>query len=212
MNTLIHEEVYRGEETLKKIGSFGEIMVCGCGAVGSNLIENMVRQGFKTISVIDFDRVEDHNRHTQVWGRREVGHHKVMVMKNKVFTDHGVSIEALTKKLEASNAKKFLRGSLVIDGFDNSESRKLVTEYCRDNGINCLHVGLNGDYAEVMWNEVYKVPRGGGKDVCEYPLARNLILLAVAVATETIIRFVDKGARENYTITLGDFGIRKYEE
>ena len=133
-------------------------------------------------------------------------------MKNKVFSDHGIMIEAIPKKLEGSNIGKLLVGSLIVDGFDNSDSRRMVTDHCRSLKIDCLHIGLNGDYAEVMWNDVYKVPKGGGKDVCEYPLARNLVLLAVSVATEAIIRFVDKGVKESYTITLGDFGVRKFEE
>ena len=212
MDTLIHEEVYRGKDVIKKISSFGKIAVCGCGAIGSNLIDNMVRQGFKNIAVIDFDRIEDHNRHTQVWGRKEVGHEKVTVMKNKIFSDHGLVIATASIKLEESNTAKVLQADLIVDGFDNSASRRLVTDFCRTNKKECLHVGLNGDYAEVMWNNVYKVPKGGGKDICEYPLARNLILLAVSVATEVIIRFVAKGVQENYTITLGDFGIRRFEE
>jgi molybdopterin/thiamine biosynthesis adenylyltransferase len=213
MNTLVHEEAYRGADTIKRIALFGRIVVCGCGAVGSNLIDNLVRQGFKNITTIDFDRVEDHNRHTQIWGRKEMGHAKVAVMKNRIFTEHGIIIEDIPKKLDESNILKLLLGAcLVVDGFDNSESRKIVTDHCRKFQLFCLHVGMNGDYAEVMWNDVYKVPKGGGKDVCDYPLARNLVLLAVSVATEAIIRLVDKGVKENYTITLGDFGIRKYEE
>jgi tRNA A37 threonylcarbamoyladenosine dehydratase len=212
MKTLIHEEAYRGAETIARIGSFGKVTVCGCGAVGSNLIENMTRQGFSNISVIDFDRVESHNLHTQVWGRKEIGHEKVTVMKNKIFSDQGFLIEAVPRKLEESNIAKLLQASLVVDGFDNSASRKIVTNFCTSRKINCLHIGLNSDYAEIMWNDIYKVPKGGGKDICEYPLARNLILLAVSVATEVIIRFVDKGIKENYTITLGDFSIRRFEE
>jgi tRNA A37 threonylcarbamoyladenosine dehydratase len=214
MNALVHEEVYRGVDVMKRIASYGQILVCGCGAVGSNLIDNLVRQGFKNITVIDFDRVEDHNRHTQIWGRKEVGHSKVSVLKNRIFNDHGVTVNDLFKKLDETNVSKLLLRSLVVDGFDNSASRRIVSSYCAQTipTIPCLHVGLNGDYAEVMWNEIYKVPKGGGKDVCDYPLARNLVLLAVSVATETIIRFVAKGVQENYTITLGDFGIRKYED
>jgi hypothetical protein len=125
----------------------------------------------------------------------------------------GVMVDAISKKLEGDNIKKLIsEDSIVIDGFDNSASRKLVTDFCRDNNIDCLHVGLYQDYAEIVWNEFYTPPEpSSGPDVCEYPLARNIILMAVAVATDVLIRFLDTGVKENYTITLKDFKISPME-
>jgi molybdopterin/thiamine biosynthesis adenylyltransferase len=209
MNTLIHEEVYRGKKLLEKMASQA-LTVCGCGAVGSNFIDNVVRQGFKKITVIDMDRLEDHNRHTQVWDKRVIGTLKAAAIKNHAFNIMGVMVDALSKKLEEENIKKLIStDSIVIDGFDNYVSRKLVTDFCRDNKINCLHVGLYQDYAEIVWNELYKPPeQSTGPDVCEYPLARNIILMAVAVATDVLIRYLAEGVKENYTITLKDFKIK----
>jgi hypothetical protein len=117
----------------------------------------------------------------------------------------------ISKKLEAGNIKKLLTpGSIVIDGFDNSESRRLIAEYCRTNKITCLHVGLYKDCSEIHWNDGYHVPDPiKGLDVCEYPLARNIILMAITVAAEVIIRYLDKGVVENYVITLGDMKITR---
>jgi molybdopterin-synthase adenylyltransferase len=96
----------------------------------------------------------------------------------------------------------------VLDTFDNSVSRRLVQDTCRRLGLSCLHVGLNADYAEVLWDDGYRVPSNVGADVCDYPLARNLVLLAVAVASEVVVRFVVEGKRENWTVTLKDFAVR----
>jgi molybdopterin/thiamine biosynthesis adenylyltransferase len=169
----------------------------------------MVRQGFKKFTVIDFDRVDDHNRHTQAYSRRDIGQLKVNALKTKVYDLMGISIEAISSKLEAGNAKRLLKpGTIVVDGFDNPEGRKLVTDYCQANKITCLHAGLYKDCAEVHWNVGYRVPDPvKGLDICEYPLARNIILMAITVATEVIIRYLDKGVMENYYITLGDMKI-----
>jgi molybdopterin/thiamine biosynthesis adenylyltransferase len=208
MNTLIHEEKFRGEALLKKMAE-QKFVICGVGAIGSNLVENMVRQGFKNFTVIDFDRVDDHNRHTQVFSRRDIGQLKVAALKAKMYESMGVTIETVSAKLESNNIIKFIKaGAFVIDGFDNSDSRRLVTTYCQANKMTCLHAGLYKDCAEIHWNEGYKVPDPvKGMDVCEYPLARNVILLAVTVATEVIIRYLAKGVCENYVITLGDLKI-----
>ena len=52
-----HEGLYRGDNALEKLGQI-RLTVCGAGAVGSNLVNNLVRQGIRKITVIDFDRVE----------------------------------------------------------------------------------------------------------------------------------------------------------
>jgi molybdopterin/thiamine biosynthesis adenylyltransferase len=208
MNTLVHEEKFRGPGLLKKMAE-QEFVICGVGAIGSNLVETMVRQGFKKFTIIDMDRVDDHNRHTQIYVRRDIGQLKVAAVKSRIYDLMGVDIKTESKKLEASNVKKLLTaGTIVVDGFDNSESRRLVADHCRANKILCLHAGLYKDYAEVHWNDGYRVPEPvKGLDVCEYPLARNIILMAIMVATEVIIRYLDKGVMENYYITLGDMKI-----
>ena len=208
MKTLIHEEVYRGEALLKSIAECS-LVFCGVGAIGSNLVDNMIRQGFQKISAIDFDRVDDHNRNTQIWTRRDIGQLKVAALKAFAFNAMGVTIDAVSRKLETSNVGKLLKkGSLIIDGFDNPESRGLVTSHCKEQSIDCLHVGLYRDVAEVTWNEVYTVPKAvKGMDVCEYPLARNIIMMAVTVATECVIRYLAEGKKESYLLTLKDLKI-----
>jgi molybdopterin/thiamine biosynthesis adenylyltransferase len=208
MNTLIHEEKYRGDGLLKKMAE-QELIVCGAGALGSNIVENMARQGFKKFTVIDFDRVDDHNRHTQAYDRRDVGQLKVAALKSKIFNIMGFSITDIAKKLEESNLKKYLKkDSLIIDGFDNSESRGLITKYCLENDILCLHAGLYKDYAEIRWNPVYRVPAPvKGLDVCEYPLARNIVMMASIVTIEIIINYLELGVFNNFEITLKDMTI-----
>ena len=208
MNTLRHEELYRKKKVMDLILKT-KITVCGAGAIGSNLIDNMIRQGFKEITVIDFDRVEDHNRHTQIFGWRDIGQLKTTALKNNVYNSMNVVVKEFSKKLDESNIKKAFEGAeIIIDGFDNVNSRKLVTDYCKQNKRNCLHIGLFQDYAEVIWNEKYRVPDDvKAIDVCEYPLARNIILLAVSVATECIYRFIEVKDKKNFVITLNDMKI-----
>jgi len=207
---LVHERMYRGPKVLKAMESL-RVAICGAGAVGSNLVDNMARQGFKKMVVIDMDRIKAHNIPTQTWTRREIGQYKATMLQRAVFESSETMVDAVLKKLETGNVKKMLSdATLVVDGFDNSESRRIVADHCRQAKKDCLHVGLAKDYAEVIWNERYRVPRDVvGLDVCEYPMARNTIILAVGVATETIVRYVATGRKHNYVITLGDFKIEE---
>ena len=203
-----HETLYRGPDVIARLAAV-RVTLCGAGAVGSHLADNLVRQGLRSLRVIDHDAVETHNVGTQLYGNAEVGAKKADALKNRLFRSCGVEIDAVAKELNERTADKLLAGAaLVIDTFDNSASRRLAQESSRRLGVPCLHVGLNADYAEVLWDDGYRVPNDVGADVCDYPLARNLVLLAVAVASEVIVRFAADGSRENWTVTLKDFAIR----
>jgi molybdopterin/thiamine biosynthesis adenylyltransferase len=200
-----HETLYRGDATLAKLAGT-QITFCGVGAVGSNLAEALARQGVTQVRVIDHDRVEEHNVSTQAYGVSDVGVWKVEALRNRLFRAAGAEIDPVRKQLTAQNAKQLLAGAgLVIDSFDNSASRKLVQETARALHLPCLHVGLAADYFEVIWDEVYRVPGDAQGDVCDYPLARNLVTLAVAVCAEVVLRYVADGSKESWSGTLGDF-------
>ena len=206
-----HEEQYRGGALLRRLAET-RIVLCGAGAVGSNMADTLARQGARCLCVVDMDRVEEVNLGTQLWTRDDVGAFKAEALRNHLFRAVGVEIEAVPKRLVEGNVRKLLSGAeLVIDGFDNNASRRLVTEHCAATCIPCLHVGLSAEYAEILWNEGYRVPSDAQGDVCDYPLARNLVLLAVAIAAETVLRFVADGSRESRTVTLRDFAVREVE-
>jgi molybdopterin/thiamine biosynthesis adenylyltransferase len=162
--------------------------------------------------VIDHDRVEEHNVSTQLYGEGEVGAWKVEALRNRLFRTAGVEVEPVRKELTDQSAKQLVAGSdLVIDAFDNTRSRQLVQDHCRAAKAPCLHVGLHADYCEVIWDEHYRVPRDVAGDVCNYPLARNLVLLAVAITSETVVRFALDGERRQWSATLGDFAVRELD-
>lgn len=207
----LHEEQYRGEGQLAKLAE-PQLVLCGAGALGSLLADNLVRQGFRKLRVIDRDRVEEHNISTQLYGASDIGALKAGILRNILFRSVEVEIEAIAKELNVDNARRSLQGAdLVIDMFDNSTSRALVQATCEASQLDCLHVGLYADYCEVIWNETYRVPQDVAGDVCEYPLARNLVLLAVAIASEIIVESVLNGSRRNVSATLGDFAVRELE-
>jgi molybdopterin/thiamine biosynthesis adenylyltransferase len=210
MSQFFHEQLYRSEATMHKAKNFF-ITICGAGALGANLCENLARSGFGQLRIIDKDRIEERNLSTQPYFRTDVGAQKAKILANNLYRALGIKIDSKTEELTGSNVGKLLTGSqLVVDVFDNSKSRQIVKDFCMENNLDCLHVGLAGSYAEVIWNEYYRVPSPNQDDICDYPLARNLVMLAVAVTSENIISFIDKKSKENFTITLADFAIHRY--
>ena len=208
-----HEQALRGKDLIAKLAKF-QITICGTGALGSYLSDTLVRQGVTHLRVIDKDRVEGHNVATQIFGDGDVGALKVAALKNRLYRDVGVEIETFDKELNAGTVSKFLKGSdLVIDTFDNNASRKLVSEFCREKKLQALHSGLYETYGEVVWDEEYTVPPDSvAGDVCDYPLARNLVTIVVAIAAEEVIDFClsAKPRRKNWSLTLKDLAVRPY--
>lgn len=210
MTIFFHEQLYRTSEVMALLRDF-PVTLCGAGALGANITESLTRSGFGKLKVIDRDRIEERNLSTQPYYRSDIGAFKAKILANSLYRALGVSADAQSKELTPANAAQLLSGaSLVIDTFDNSVSRQAVKDYCESANLPCLHVGLAGDYGEVIWNEVYRVPSPLNDDVCDYPLARNLVMLTVAVACEVIITFVATGKQQSFTITLADLAVKPF--
>ena len=206
--TLLHERLYRGADALAKLAA-RRIVLCGAGALGSLLADNLTRQGIRQLTVIDDDRIEQHNVGTQLYGLDDIGAYKTDALRAHIFRATGVEIKTVRQRLDERTAKKFLRDvDLVIDTFDNSAARRVVTEFCAAQFVPCLHLGMFQDYGEARWNEQYRVPSDVvAPNVCDYPLARNLILLLVSVGSETLVRFILENNQENFSLTLRDLKI-----
>jgi molybdopterin/thiamine biosynthesis adenylyltransferase len=210
MSIFFHEQLFRTPELMARLREF-PVTVCGAGALGANITENLARTGFARLKVIDRDRIEERNLSTQPYYRTDIGAFKAKILANGLYRALGAAVEASVQELTAANAGKLLGGSaLVIDTFDNSIARQAVKNASEGAGIPCLHAGLAADYAEVIWNEQYRVPSPANDDVCDYPLARNLVMLAVAVTCEVVIGFAASGEERSFTVTLGDLTVRPF--
>jgi molybdopterin/thiamine biosynthesis adenylyltransferase len=169
----------------------------------------LARAGFGKLKVIDRDRIEERNLSTQPYYRSDIGAFKAKILANNLYRAIGTKVEAEAKELTAMNVAQLLKESqLIVDVFDNSISRQIVKDYADQTGIPCIHAGLSSDYAEVIWNDVYRVPSDVNDDVCDYSLARNLVMLTVAVTCEAIVSFIATNEQRHFTITLKDLTVQ----
>ena len=85
------KRLFAGQRMFRRLGQ-PLVTVCGAGALGSQLADNLARQGVRQLRVIDFDRVEEHNVGTQLYGVADVGAKKVDVLRSQLFraTENGV--------------------------------------------------------------------------------------------------------------------------
>jgi molybdopterin-synthase adenylyltransferase len=208
MSIFFHEQLYRSNAVMAKLKNY-PVTICGAGALGANIADDLARSGFDKLTVIDRDRIEERNLSTQPYYRSDVGAFKAKILANNLYRAIGTKIDGKTKELTPANTSQLLKDSqLIIDAFDNSIARQAVKDYAEQFNIPCVHAGLSADYAEVIWNEVYRVPSDVNDDICDYPLARNLVMLTVAVACEAVISFIAIAQQRNFTITLKDMTVQ----
>ena len=204
---LLHESRYRTARAMARLGA-ARVAVCGAGALGGNLAESLARSGVRHLTLIDHDRVEPHNLPTQPYTLDDVGAAKADVLAHALYRAVEADVTPCVATLDAANTEALLRGhDLVVDGFDNHAARKAVAAWGTEADADVLHAGLAEGYAEVIWNEVYRVPSARQEDVCDYPLTRTLALLTANLACEVAIRFLISDVRESYTLTLADLRI-----
>jgi hypothetical protein len=203
-----HELISRGTESINKLAA-QPIFVFGLGAIGSELINSLVRMGAKNIAGCDKDRIENDNIGSQLYGSRECGMLKADALKNRIFNDTKVKINTFKETISDKTLNKVIKnnnGALFVDCFDNTASRKLLKENLKE----CLHIGMAPNYAEIVWNDKYVVPDDTGMDVCNYPQTRSLVYAVVALASESIMEFVVSGKRRSVCFTLKDFRASEY--
>src|SRR5215813_5298310 len=124
-----------------------KILFCGGGALGSHALF-LARDFQHELAVVDFDRVETKNLASQWFVKQMVGKNKATALKMQLLNFYDAKLQDYTVKLTALNVDAVLSGAdLVVDCFDNAESRRLVQDYVRSNRKPCVHAGLaaNGE-------------------------------------------------------------------
>ena len=179
------------------------IIIFGIGAIGSNLLAQLHRKypDFQFCGV-DYDTVEERNLNTQAYVLTQIGMPKAHAMAINLFlkSKHRNYVP-ISKKIENAGDIDTLviPDSLVIDCFDNAESRGFI------HGENCLHIGFSPQYAaEIIWHENYSVPGdipADQNDICEMSEAIPFINFVVSLACMNISDFIESGVKRDLIIT-----------
>lgn len=112
-----------------------QVVIVGCGGIGSLLAEQLTRAGVGRLKLIDRDYVEWDNLQRQVLfdeADARASLPKAVAATRKLRQINAqVQLEPLVTDLHADNVEELLRGSdLVLDGTDNFETRYLLNDAC----------------------------------------------------------------------------------
>jgi molybdopterin/thiamine biosynthesis adenylyltransferase len=97
------------------------IAVAGCGGMGGLSADQVVRLGFGSVKIADFDRFENHNLSRQTSSTTQtVGRPKTEVLSEYLrLINPEATIEVFDEGIQEQNAEQFVNGAgIVIDGID----------------------------------------------------------------------------------------------
>lgn len=196
----IHEELYRDLSSVEG----AKIVICGCGAIGGNAAVYLAKMGLRNLILIDESVVEEWNLGTQPYRVQDLGAKKAIVLANDLYRiAETCKAVPMTKRLTEKNARRLLGdAAVVLDSFDNHESRAIVQQVCLELSLPCLHAGMSGEgTGDLHWETGYEVPQDMPReDPCAYPLGLALVNLTSALAAELIVRFLLTGEKQNYLV------------
>lgn len=120
--------------------SESKVTIIGCGGLGSNTANNLVRAGVGFIRIIDKDKIELSNlQRQQLFDEEDIKKElpKVIAAKNKLnLINPDIEIDAVAGSVNKKNIKKYIKDvDLVLDGTDNFITRFIINNACVENNI-----------------------------------------------------------------------------
>ncbi|MEM7392233.1 MAG: ThiF family adenylyltransferase, partial [Verrucomicrobiota bacterium] len=134
-----------------------------------------------------------------------VGKNKATALKLQLLNFYGRKVNDFPVRLSKDNLDAVPAGyDLLVDGFDNAASRRLVQDYARRHNKPCLHAGLaaEGAYGIVRWDRNFIIDEedAPGQPTCEGTGFLPIIVRVSSALIRSIQVFLDEGRELNWNI------------
>lgn len=139
-------------------------MVFGAGGLGSNAAMMLARAGAGRLTLVDFDVVEPSNLNRQYYFQDQIGMTKVDALsENLLRVNPEIMVEAISERVDVANVNALcsVGADVVLECFDNAESKTMLVSHCLKNLPETPIVAVSG-LAGVGPIENMRVNRGPG--------------------------------------------------
>lgn len=205
-----------------------QVLLIGCGALGCNIAQQLVRSGVGHLRIVDRDLVDLTNLHRQVLFTEEdareqapkaIAAARALRQVNSAVTVEPVVADVHSGNIEAIATKDGFRPAVILDGTDNAGTRYLVNDYAVREGISWVYgacVGVEGRVMAVVPGKtpclrcIYPEPPGAGElatcDTAGVLGASAAIVGAMQAAVA--IRLIVTGEGPDGLLALDAWGMR----
>ena len=118
------------------------VAIVGCGGLGCNAAMYLSGAGIGKIIFVDGDKVDGTNLHRQLaYSTFHIGKTKVESLANRCLqTNSTLNYDLYNTFIYEYNIDKILnKANIVLDCSDNSNTRILLNNYCKQNQIKRVH-------------------------------------------------------------------------
>jgi molybdopterin-synthase adenylyltransferase len=143
-----------GEEGQQKLGR-SSVVIIGCGALGCNIANLLVRAGVGKVRIVDRDFVEYHNLQRQtLFDENDVKNQlpkAIAARKHLRDINSLIEIEAIVADVNFSNAEKYCSGmDVILDGLDNLGTRYLINDVSLKLHVPYIYGGVISSFGMTM--------------------------------------------------------------
>jgi len=176
-----------------------EVMVVGCGAIGSWSAVLLAKMGVRKFVLIDFDRVEDVNVSVQAFGAMAIGESKVEALKKTLMRDMELKDREVVTIEERWMEEMGKKCDVCVASMDNLGGRQEVWEGMKDKaglfvdprmGAQFLEVHAVGREDEKGREEYGKVIYPKDESFTPEPCAARAVVYTAAIAGGAVANMV----------------------
>ena len=128
----------QGQLKLKR----ARVLLVGCGGLGSPVAMYLAAAGVGSLTLLDFDTVDETNLQRQVLFREtDIGKPKAEAAReNLLRLNSHIAVRAVTAKISAENADQLIaQHDIVVDATDNFAARYVIGDACSAHGKPLVH-------------------------------------------------------------------------
>ncbi len=104
------------------------VTIIGCGGIGSFAAFALAKLGVRTLRLLDFDTVEEHNAPNQMFFREQIGLTKVEALATTIASTSDTNVETFNQRLEDG----IPISPIVISALDSMSARKALWEQVKE--------------------------------------------------------------------------------
>jgi len=180
----------------------------GLGALGSQIVMHLASPE-NTFTLIDDDRVSENNvlTRTSAFQYCHIDAMKSTCLAEMLWQKGRSKATPYNETVTEKNVMSFIKTvdgnyPIVVDAFDNMESRSLLTNL----PTVTLHVGVSLQRTgSILWDNNFQVPDEIGlrseNEICTNMLGAPILRLTSAIAVSVLEEYIETGQQRNFWVT-----------